>query len=151
MTAFAGNVIRASDINNLISPPRCEVSRVAAQSIASGSATTIQFDTEVSDNDTMFAPTSDTVTIKTAGKYEVIGGGNIAGASGLKVWEVLKNGVIQRAGATTGPDTAAQSGRTNVVVEVTCVANDTIKLQAFQNTGANQNVTAIMTVRKVSD
>lgn len=151
VTGAALNAV-VTAVNLLLIPPRCEVTRAAVQSLATGSATTIIFDTETADTDTMFAATpSDTVTIKTAGKYICVGGGSIVGNSGLKVWEILKNGSVQRNGATTGPDTALQTGRTQVVVEVTCAVNDEIKLQAFQNTGSSQNATATLTVRKVSD
>lgn len=157
-TFAAGQILTGALLNNLVTsinglllPPQCEVSRIAVQSIPHSVATTISFDTQVLDTNNMFAPTSDTITIQTAGRYQCVAGGTIAGNSGLKVWEVTKNGVIQRSGAATGPDTALQTGRTNIVVEFVCVIGDVIKVQVFQNTGVAQNATAGLTVRRISD
>lgn len=158
-TVAAGARLRASTvntwlaaINGLLTPPQFIVRRAATQSIPSGGAATpIQFDTEVVDTDTMFTATSDTITIKTAGKWTFIGGGRIAGATGLKVWEITKNGTVQRDGAVTGPDTAGQEGRNNVVITFVCAVNDVIKLTAFQNAVGAQNATAWLSGWKVSD
>ena len=154
----AGRRLRASELNAMVTkvnalalPPQCKVRRAAAQSIVTATATLVSWDTEDIDTDAMFAPTSTDVTIKTAGVYVAVLGGTIAGASGLKVWEILKNGVTQVPSATTGPDTAAQAGRTNAVVEMACVVNDVIRGQVFHNVGSNQNMTGAMWVWKVSD
>jgi hypothetical protein len=155
----AGRRLRASELNAIIDkvnalaiPPQCRVRRNATQNITTGGAAQkLSFDTEDVDTDAMFAPTSTDVTIKTAGKYQAIGGGTIGGASGLKTWEVTKNGTIVRNAATTGPDTASQAGRTQVVVEFTAAVNDVICLQVFQNSGGTVTATGELDVRKVSD
>lgn len=155
----AGRRLRASEVNAIIAkvnalatPPQFQVRRVATQNITSGGAAqTITFDTETVDTDAMFSASSDTITIKTAGVWTFVGGGRIPGASGLKVWEITKNGTVQRDGATTGPDTLAQDGRTNVVLTFTCAVNDVIKLQAFQNSGGTVAATAWFSGSKVSD
>jgi hypothetical protein len=49
--------------------PGCSVTRTTNQSIANASYNSISWDSELFDTDTMFAPTTTDITIKTAGLY----------------------------------------------------------------------------------
>jgi hypothetical protein len=69
-TAAAHNII-ATDVNNLIVPAYCQITRNANQSIPHATDTDVSLDTQIYDTDDMFAPTSSTITINTSGIWLV--------------------------------------------------------------------------------
>lgn len=130
-------------VNLLATPPSCIVRRVANQSVASGGGgVNISFDTEDYDSDTMFAATSDTITIKTAGKYVVT---MFAGLAGSGQFYQINHGATGR---------ASQSGGATAVITTpvfTAAVSDTIRAAVFQSSGSAQNCTATLSVTKVGD
>lgn len=130
-------------VQRLLTPPTATVRRVAAQVVASGGlGVNISFDTEDIDTDTMFAATSDTVTIKTAGKYEVTLFASLGGSG--QFYQITHNvtaRVTQSGGATANLKSTV----------FTAAVSDTITAAVFQSSGVGQNCTAAMTVRRVSD
>jgi hypothetical protein len=88
----AGQVLTAAQQNIVArgaSLPTCSVKRAASGVTAAN--VPITFDTELWDNDTMFAPSSDTITIKTAGIYSIHYYVNLGGTTGTVVPNLLIN------------------------------------------------------------
>jgi len=69
----AGNTIRASDVNLVRDPPACRVYNSANLSIVNTTVTTVTYDSERWDTDTMHSTSSNTsrITFTTAGLYLV--------------------------------------------------------------------------------
>ena len=126
------------------SVPSVRVRNSAAQSIPTGSTTTLTFDTEDFDTDTMHSTVTNTsrITCNTAGKYLVIGQVTFASnATGYRQVQILWNGltVIGRTtqAAVNGAVTSMQ-----VVAIVNLVATGILQLQVLQNSGSALNVNA---------
>lgn len=151
-TFTAGRRLRASElatvatkVDDLALPSQCIARRVANQVVVSGGGgVDISWDTEDTDTDAMFAPTSTTITIKKAGKYQVTVYGVMAGTG--QVWQVNHS---------AGPTIRARMdgvAQVNMKTSVfTAAVNDTVKVGVFQSSGGNQNLTATISVIKVSD
>ncbi len=144
-TAAAWNVVTA-DVNNLIVPPMCRVYRGSTLSITNATDTFITFPSEDIDTDGMFTPTSDTITIQTAGVYLVTAGLIIASnATGVRAMNILKNpssasdiskGIVSTyAQAVNGLATVLSC---STITE--CVATDVIKMGLYQTSGGALNV-----------
>lgn len=124
--------------------PGAIASRTAAQALPDGgAATVVTFPTEVFDNNGMFTPGGNGLTVVTPGVYSVKGGVSISGnAVGIRVLEFTINGTIVP-GANEGvPFVTGGDTRLSGSVDVVCAANDVIRIQAFQNNGNAQNITA---------
>lgn len=122
-------------------PPGCLITRAAAQSINNTAFTQITFDTELSDNDGMFAASSTTVTIQHDGYYLVVYGvdwGN--SATGTRVANVLQNGTAVPAGGLELPTPATGNCVFTGSTVITAVTSDTVKLEVWQNSGGALNV-----------
>jgi hypothetical protein len=142
----AFDVLTATEWNDMVDAilqPIAIVRRAAAQVIASGGGgANINFDTEDADTDTMFAPTSDTITIKTAGKYRAVLFASLAGSG--QFYQITHGATVrasQTGGATanlTTPDFQAS-------------VNDTVRVGVFQSSGSNQNCTGTLSVIRVRE
>ena len=122
----AGQVLTAAQQNILATGsdlPSCNVSRVAALTVGGNVAVT--FDTQNWDTDNMFAPSSDFVTIKTAGLYLVHVNTNMTGTTSNQT----PNLFINNANETFSQDAVA--GRINYVTVGKYSVNDTIRYRAF--------------------
>lgn len=118
----------------------------ADQSLASGSLTTLAFDSEYYDTDTIHDTVTDNsrLTCKTAGVYLVVAHVNFADAVGGAGYRQL---AIRLNGATyIGNAQYFQSGNTGMNIGVATIAqlvvNDYIELQAAQTQGASLAVKA---------
>lgn len=120
--------------------PACIASRVATQSLSTGVATLVTFDTEVYDGDSMFVASSTSITIATPGVYQVSGWCVVSGSNtGLRVIELIQNGAIVLSHAATAPTTA--DTRMSLSNMFLCSAGDTWGLQLFQNSGGSMSIT----------
>jgi hypothetical protein len=145
LTATEYNQIIAAltTVQRLLAPPLAMVRRAAAQSIATGGVgTNIVFDTEDADSDVMFTAGSDTVTIQTAGKYEATLFVTMGGSG--QFYQVTHNVTVRV--------TQSGGGTANLKTPTfTAAVADTIKCAVFQSSGVSQNLTATLSVRRVSD
>ena len=122
LTAAQQNVVaKGSDL------PTVGVTRTAALTPASNVA--ITWDTEDWDNDTMFAASSDTITIKTAGIYHIFWYVNLGGTSGT----VAPNLVIN--GAESYALDINSFGRQAINYTIKFAANDTLKARVYFSAG----------------
>lgn len=110
--------------------------RAANQSIASGSDVTVSFDTEDSDSDAYFAPTSTTFTVPAARAGVYIATVDSVSASFAALTKVFVNGV--QVYSTLDSSVAQVYGATLLVLAVADVV--TVKLR--QNSGGAINYTA---------
>lgn len=124
-----------------LNPPGCIVTRPAVQSMATGVGTLISWTTEVFDNRSMFAATSDTITITETGVYSVKAWGQWAtNATGIRVLELMHNGtVIVSDSANATGSTAAHRASTSA--DLVCAVGDTVKINTFQNSGTALDLT----------
>ena len=148
-TAAAHNII-VNDVlsfrdNTGVVPAICKVRRAANQSIPTGDDTFIIWDTEEIDTNAMFAASSDTVTIKTAGVYQVSLNVFFASSStGQRIAWVTKNPA--GFGVTTAFAMSwvlpAVSGSVLSCSGLTSFAvNDTIKCVVHQTQTTSLNIT----------
>lgn len=123
--------------------PMCLASRSTTQSIANnGSTEYLSFDTEVVDTDSMFAATSTTITIQTAGIYLVAGSATIAlNATGIRALYLEINGAVVSEFDASGSGSVNFTPGTLSVVK-SLAASDTVKLRAYQNSGGALNASA---------
>lgn len=128
-------------------PPGCIVRRVAAQSISNNTFTDISFDTEVADNDNMFAATSTTVTIQHDGYILNLAGMKWgASGTGLRAQAISINGtVVDDMAFELGAD-AGSNNRYGCGGGVPLVTSDTVKLNGFQASGGALNAQARLLV-----
>lgn len=122
-----------------LAAPRYAIARRSTtQTINNNAVTAISFDTEVLDNDTMFAPTSALITCKTAGLFTCIGQVSWALAATATTRMVT---ALRLNGATTIATDERVSSTTegvgqNVAVTLQLAVNDTIEIVVFQTNAA---------------
>jgi hypothetical protein len=103
-TFTAGQVLTAAQLNTVAKGtdvPSCGIRRVAALTVGGNVAVT--FDTEDWDTDTMFSPSSSTVTIKTAGVYMVQVRTDMSGTSTNQVPNLVISGTGDQLSQDFGP------------------------------------------------
>lgn len=159
-THVAGETLPAADynviVNDVISfrnnsgvvPPAVRLERGTTQSIPNATDTLITWPTEVFDTDGMYTATSDTITVVTAGIYQVNATVEfVPNATGIRVLSLLKNpssatDATSRIAGTTLQ--ATSSAGANCVIScstiVSLVATNTIKVHVFQTSGGALNV-----------
>jgi hypothetical protein len=134
-----------TNVNNFIVPPMVKASRITTQSIATGTDTFVTWPVEDFDTDGMYAPTSDTITIQTAGIYlcqaQLVFATN---ATGNRFIHIVKNDDATPSftlNIATG--FIAGNATNNVILSCSCVASlaasDTLKVIAFQSSGGALN------------
>lgn len=133
-----GTVVHAVDLRPLAGsqPPTYRAHQNAgAQTFTNGTVTDVTFDTSDTDSDT--GRTSTTVyTCKTAGLWLIYATMNWAGSvSGQRNLYVVVNGSIVRECDGSDPTTAAYTQAVNVAWPL--AVNDTVKVQALQNSGGS--------------
>lgn len=133
-----------TNVNNLIVPPACRIYNSANLSIATATFTTLTFDSERYDTDTMHSTSSNTgrITFGTAGIYSI---GCLVywalNTTGIRTLRCMLNGstalgyVEWTAGAGTG-------GGMNLAMDYAFAANDYIEFSVYQTSGGNLNVSA---------
>ena len=138
----------------LYQPPRCELARVANQSITTNG--NISWDTEVLDTDTMWAssPNADRITPQTAGRYLVIvnvGFANMTDTT-IRSIQIQKNGsnVANDLGDRRNAENGATT-RLNSSVEVYCNGStDYITVFATESASGSVNLTGRVSCRWVA-
>lgn len=149
-----GNVLTAAQMNaigqNLIAggPDFARATRTAALNLTDLAFTAVNFDTQSFDTNNMFAPTSNIITIKTAGYYLVTGHFSFnANATGQRYVAAVLNATFSGSGDTAtitgGTRIVAQTAATTVITQAVMsistiysfAVNDKITLGAFQNSG----------------
>lgn len=136
-----------------IDPQRESVSasRVAAQSVPNNTATFITFDTENWDSDGYFAPSSTTVTIP-AGRagiylvtYQTYGPNTAANYN-----ELFQNGTSISIGAANGTNMAVNTLAAVGSIIVAASVGDAFTLKVLHQVGAAANITARMSLNRLS-
>lgn len=142
-TAAAHNVI-ATNVNNFIVPPMCQVKRTTTQAITTASVTDVLFNAETFDTDDMHSTTSNTdrITVNTAGVYIVTGNLQMAGnATGVRGIYIRKNGSTFARFFVTAVDALNLPGLSASAV-ITASAGDYFTCSVYQNSGGNLDVLA---------
>lgn len=124
--------------------PSCQVTRTTNQSITNVAYNSISFDSEVYDTDSMFAPTSTNITIKTAGIYLITAMMSFASnATGVRITLVEKNATAAGNGTFLVRDIrGAVNGDATFLTLVTqssLAVNDTLRLTVYQSSGGALN------------
>jgi hypothetical protein len=127
----------------------CSISRAANQSIGTGAGTAISFDTQTTDTDDFFAPTSTTVTIPSGlgGLYAVFF--SVAwGASPGTTPQIGLGGTFGSRYMHSPPSGISNAATISTVRQY--AAGDTIQGLVYQNSGGNVNATAVMQVWRLA-
>lgn len=145
-TKTAGDGLTAADWNAYVRdnqemlhvPPRCLVDHDAVQSIPHATVTSVLFNSEVLDNDSMHSTTSDTsrITAKTAGLYTMAASVEfVANATGERVLSIVLNG--SETLVTQAIDAPADPARINVATIYYMDVDDYVEARVYQtSTGA---------------
>lgn len=122
-------------------PPVASVRRNATQSINDSAWTAISFDTETYDTDSMFAPTSTTITIVTGGIYlccaQVFFAAHDTGYRGIRLTGFADGAIVQVPSIVGG----AQTGIATVLCDPMTPSN-TVTVEVWQNSGGALNITS---------
>lgn len=141
-TFTTGALVSKSDLDFLLAPPNCRVYHNAAQSISTGTVTTLAFNSERWDTDTMH----DTVTnnsrivFTTAGRYLI--GAHIefdSNATGVRLVWIRLNGSTYIATQYFDANSAA-AHKVSIATYYNVAAASYAEVQVFQNSGGNLNV-----------
>ena len=118
-----------------------KVTNSSSQSLTSAVVTTLNFDTESYDTDSIHDTVTNNsrLTIKTAGKYVIVAGMRytVAITTGNTFFRLLKNGTINLAVEENSGSTM-RAGRTCSFIGDFAV-NDYVEMQAQQNTGSSKS------------
>lgn len=135
-----GDVVKA-DLDYLANPPACRVFHNASQSVANGGTTTLAFNSERYDTNTMHdnVTNNSRITFTTAGLYIITA--NIEFAAGTDYANVVAsirlNGTTFIAGENNGAVThAASAANVSVTTTYKFAAADYVELLASQVNGA---------------
>jgi hypothetical protein len=132
-----------------ISPPLASVFNSVVQSITNNTETTVTFDSETLDTDTIHDTVTNNsrLTCKTAGTYLVLFVGDFtANATGVRYGLIRKNGTTQ-----LGPrsDVSSLTAGANGTVQgwtlASLAVNDYVEVRVFQNSGGSLNFDATTT------
>lgn len=116
--------------------PFCYVYQNASQSISASTSTTITFDSEVKDTDSMHVNTvgsNQNITIVTPGVYDVEAGLEFStnASTGTRGIYILQNGAIFTGNASAA---ATASDFRNASKKIPCVAGDVLTVKCFTST-----------------
>lgn len=123
-------------------PLLCTVRRSANQSLTSGSFTSIQFDTEVENDYSMWASgTPSRVTAPVTGLYAVTGGAGIpVGSTGRVATRFLVNGAEYPVGGRLNALGSQADAGAGGFALIPLTAADYVELSVFHDAGASRNV-----------
>ncbi len=122
-------------------PRTAVVRRTTTQSISNTTLTPVSFTSEVVDNASMIAVTSDTITLSTAGVWLITGGAIFAlSGGGDRIAYIEHAGAEIEGGGNTLTNSAANTIRSSVACCVLAAASDTVKLVVYQSTGGALNI-----------
>lgn len=113
----------------------CKITKTSDQSISNNFTTTITWDVEEYDTDGMHTGSSGTITIKTAGKYQITGQTRWeSNSNNTRFLALLKNGTER---ISSVRDRAIGNSEGNISFVGDFEVNDTIVLQAYQDSGVS--------------
>lgn len=121
----------------------CKVYASSAQSIANNTTTTLNFNTEVFDDDSMHdnVTNNSRVTINTAGLYLVLCNSTFdAGSTGVRQNIVMKNGTTNIGSFTLDNQGASSQTEVPVFSIERFVFSDYVEARVYHNQGTNLNV-----------
>lgn len=150
VTKASGDGLTAADWNAyvrdnqeaLFTPPRCLVDRSTAQSIPDVTVTSMTFDTELLDNDSMHSTTSNTsrITAKTAGLYMMTTSVQFTGnTTGGRTVSIVLNGA-QTLATSDLPSVGTGPARLNVATLYYLDVDDYVESRVYQSSGGALNV-----------
>jgi hypothetical protein len=126
--------------------PKCRVVRTSVQVVGSGTQSSITWNSESYDNDTMHSTGASTerITFTTGGKYEIKGFAEFAAGAGggIRYAAILSNGSPTWVDQTIMDATniTAVSIGLNVHYEGAFNATDYVELVVYQSSGSNLNI-----------
>lgn len=144
ITSTWGNAVRNA-LQFFANPPTCRVYHNATQSVANATNVALAFNSEREDTDTMHdtVTTNTRITIKTAGRYVVIGhAGFAANATGKRTLLIRKNGSVNLAEQDTLNLGAGEGVGLTISTAALCAVNDYFELIAYQTSGGALNIFA---------
>lgn len=130
----------------LANPPKCRVFHSVAISIPNNMETSLTFNSERFDTDTMHSTVTnpERITITTAGTYlitgHVIWQNNVTGRRVASIWKNGLSGVGVGVGRSESSPAGTGEAGLNPSALVSCVAGDFLLLAAYQNSGVALNV-----------
>ena len=137
-----GDQVRDNDVW-LSARPHCHVTKAAAQAISDSTETTLLFDTERRDNDTMHSTASNTgrLTATTAGFYLFWASGNfVANATGYRrILGNLNGSQLDPFGETEFAPSAGATTRVSLAFTYPMSATDYMQFTVYQTSGGNLN------------
>jgi hypothetical protein len=148
-TIASGELVTTTTMNNewggnvsfLANPPACRVYRAAAQSIPDAAVTTVTFDSERYDTNTMHDPVTNNsrITINTAGLYIVGFSWELASAGDYLVVAdvILLNGTTSIASTLRRESTSVGAPRAVTTTVYKFAAGNYIEAQIFHDNSAN--------------
>jgi hypothetical protein len=135
-----GDVVIA-DLNFLANPPACRVYHNTTQSLTDITETTVAFNSERFDTDTMHDTVTNNsrITIKTAGIYEITANLEIAqSADYVAAYAYIRLNGATLIGIDGGPIASTSQGiRLNPKTLWKCAVNDYLEVRAYQDNTAN--------------
>lgn len=120
--------------------PAFSAVRSGAQTVANGTFTKIQFNSEEFDTNNCYDPTTNyRFTPTVAGYYQISGSVSYSFNSGSAVISIFKNGASFKWGNLIGAVVAGCSGNVSALIYLNG-STDYIELYAYQNSGLSQNI-----------
>jgi hypothetical protein len=140
-----GTTSGVTGVNNLIVPPALRLERASGTNFfANNTDTFVTWPTEVVDTDGCYTATSDTITIQTAGLYQVSAGICFdTNSTGVRVVGIAKNPSSASDVASRFVSNAVQANTyTNVACStlVNLAASDIVKVVGFQSSGVSLSI-----------
>lgn len=127
-----------------VAPPSCSVTNTSAQTISNATETTLTFNTEMWDTDTMHSTSTNTgrLTATTAGTYLVILNAEFASnASGFRLFKIRSNGTQVEAEVRCPPTNGSET-RHSLSSYVELAATEYVEARVYQSSGGNLNINA---------
>lgn len=136
---------RDRELELYLNQPELSIARVANQAYTNGTTAAISFDTEYTDNASLFAPTSTNITIPT-------GAGGLYAVAWAVTWDVA--GTAKTATLLVNSDPvyqAASASGTKIIyhANVKLVAGDVVTLSCTNSAGATRNATATLMMTRL--
>lgn len=139
----SGEIEEISSLDKLtFISPQCEITHSSSQAIVTATDTVLAFDTETEDNDAMHdnVTNNSRITIKTAGRYQIILLLTFASnATGFRIGNIRLNGTTV-IGSNVVPAVNGNATRVVVTRSRRFAVNDYIEALAHQTSGGNLNV-----------
>ena len=142
-----GDVVTITNVQ-----PYAYVQRSATQSVADSTFVAVSFDTELTDNASIYASGTPTrFTIPGSGNKLATVSGYVsfsANATGIRRVFIYKGGVTTNVGFAQNSSAGASAAtNVNISVQIECAAGDYLEVMAWQNSTATLTVTSYCTIK----